>query len=176
MPATQEISESLVRENITRAVADVFQTMLGKTARLSLTATPARGASWPPRPTEGVNTPQLVGTVGFLGELNGLIYIYFPLEFARSCTAQLLGMSDAELHAAGDEVVYDAIGELTNMSVGSFKNGLCDAGYPCMLTIPSILRGANFCVEPISSAQRYTYCFELGDYKVVTDILVKAAD
>lgn len=177
MPATQEISESLIRENITRAVGDVFKTMLNRSAQLHAAAGDASAnASWPPIPVEGECIPQVVGTVGFIGDANGLIYYYLPVPFARLVTCHLLGMTEAELEEAGDEVINDAIGELTNMTVGSFKNGLCDAGFPCKLTIPSILRGSNFCIEPISSAQRYIYSFESGGHKIVTDILLKTGD
>ena len=177
MPATQALSESLIRENITRAIADVFKTMLGQSSNLTAVAIPGDEASWPPVPVNGsAGVPQVVGTVGFLGDANGLIYLYLPADFAELCTRNLLGMTEAELEEAGDEVINDAIGELTNMSVGSFKNGLCDAGYPCKLTIPSILRGSNFCIEPISSAQRYIYNFECAGHKIVTDILLKSND
>ncbi|HET7536692.1 MAG TPA: chemotaxis protein CheX [Candidatus Didemnitutus sp.] len=171
MPATQEISETLIRENITRAVSDVFKTMLGRTATLCPNC--AQGA----RPTGEVTvTPQVVGTVGFLGDANGLIYLYLPLPFARICTCHLLGMTEAELEEAGDEVINDAIGELTNMTVGSFKNALCDAGFPCKLTIPSILRGSNFSIEPISTASRYIFSFDCTGHKVVADILLKVGE
>lgn len=178
MPTSQEITEGLIRENITRAVEDVTKTMLGHPAVLASAATQGDGEGWPPMPArEGeVPTTQVVGMVGFLGDLNGLIYLYFPFPFARLATCQLLGMTEAELDGADDEVVNDAIGELTNMSVGGFKNGLCDAGYPCKLTIPSILRGSNFCIEPITDAQRFIYNFTCIDHKIVTDILLKASD
>ena len=120
--------------------------------------------------------PQVVGTVGFIGEVNGLIYIYLDLEFARLATCHLLGMTGAELDAAGDEVINDAIGELTNMSVGGFKNSLCDAGHPCRLTIPSILRGSNFSIEPISSVARHVYHFDCAGHRVITDILMKIGE
>jgi len=176
MPITQEISESLIRENISRAVGDVFKTMLGRNAELS-NLTAQSSACWPPIPVDGeACTPQVVGTVGFLGDANGLIYLYLDVPFARLCTCHMLGMSEAELDEAGDEVVNDAIGELTNMTVGSFKNGLCDHGYPCKLTIPSILRGSNFCIEPISDVQRYIYRFESAGHNVVTDIILKNGD
>lgn len=178
MPATQEISEAQIREHISRAISDVFKTMLGREATLTATATQSSEGAWPPFPAKDgeTPTPQVVGTVGFLGDANGLIYIYLPVPFATLVTCQLLGMTEAEVEEAGDEVVNDAIGELTNMSVGSFKNGLCDIGYPCKLTIPSILRGSNFCIEPISDAQRYIYSFTCGGHKVVTDILMKTSD
>jgi chemotaxis protein CheX len=85
-------------------------------------------------------------------------------------------MTEAELDEAGDEVINDAIGELTNMTVGGFKNALCDAGFPCKLTIPSILRGSNFSVEPISTASRYIFSFDCTGHKVVADILLKVGE
>ncbi len=176
MPATQVITESLIRENIHRAIADVLKTMLGRDCEITTAATQGTLPASQIRGTDEASSPQVVGTVGFIGDINGLIYLYFPLRFAEICTGQLLGLDEAELAQSSDEIVNDAIGELTNMSVGSFKNKLCDAGYPCMLTIPSILRGANFCVEPISSAQRYIYSFDSNGHRIVADILVKCVD
>jgi chemotaxis protein CheX len=170
MPAVEEISESLIRENITRAVADVFKTMLGRPI--------APGAPEPGevRDAPGTSAAQVVGTVGFIGEVNGLVYLYLDESFANQCTGEILGMSALALEAAGDEVVNDAIGELTNMVVGSFKNALCDAGYPCKLTIPSILRGRNFCIQSTRMAERRSYRFTCGGHRVVTDIIIKAGD
>lgn len=170
MPATAEITETLIRDYINRAVADVFKTMLGREPTFSTQE--AHGPGAPIGAPEG-HRPQVVGTVGFIGDINGLIYLHLDLAFARLCTCHLLGMTEAELDEAGDEVINDAIGELTNMTVGSFKNGLCDAGYPCKLTIPSILRGSNFSIEPISSAVRHIYYFDCAEHRVVADILMK---
>jgi chemotaxis protein CheX len=178
MPATQEITESLIRENIVRAMSDVFKTMLSRSIKLSDKTEPGKEKGWPPLPPSSPEqaTAQVVGTVGFLGDANGLIYLYFDAPFATECTMHILGMSQAELDDGGDEFVNDAVGELTNMIVGSFKNGLCDQGYPCKLTIPSILRGRNFCVEPISSAKRNIYTFESAGHRVVADILMNNED
>ncbi len=177
MPAIEEITETLIHENINRAISDVFKTMLGLSVVLEITNQPAVKQASPKLPRQGEDArPQVVGTVGFIGDANGLIYLYLDLEFARKITCNLLGMTPAELEEAGDEVINDAIGELTNMSVGSFKNGLCDAGYPCKLTIPSILRGNNFCIEPISSATRRIYHFSCAGHRVVADILMKVGD
>lgn len=171
MPVTAEITETLIRDYINRAVSDVFKTMLGRVPTFSAQE-PLRGDE--PLPSPEGNRPQVVGTVGFIGDINGLIYLHLDLGFARICTCHLLGMTEAELDEAGDEVINDAIGELTNMTVGGFKNGLCDAGYPCKLTIPSILRGSNFSIEPISSAVRHIYYFDCAEHRVVADILMKS--
>ncbi len=176
MPATQEISETLIRENISRAVGDVFKTMLGRPADLCVLAQAAQ-SHWTAVPAEGENVvSQVIGTVGFLGDVNGLIYFYLDLPFAREVTCHMLGMTDAELEEAGEEVINDAIGELTNMTVGSFKNGISDAGFPCKLTIPTILRGSNFSIEPIADVQRYFYKFQSGGSNIITDIMLKIGD
>jgi chemotaxis protein CheX len=171
MPAVADITEALIQEYINRAVTDVFKTMIGRSptfcsqgetihSRALLVSEPSR--------------PQVVGTVGFVGDVNGLIYLHLDLAFARNCTCHLLGVTESELDGLGDEAINDAIGELTNMTVGTFKNGLCDAGYPCKLTIPSILRGTNFSIEPISSAVRHVYHFDCAEHRVVADILMKS--
>jgi len=171
MPAAVHISEPIVCEYIGRAVRDVFTTMIGcKPAR----TTAASRAGAPAAAVVHQDDPQVVGTVGFVGECSGLIYLHFPLPFARLCTGHLLGLSDAELAAVNDEAINDAIGELTNMTVGAFKTGLCDAGHPCTLTIPSILRGSNFTVEMISSAVRHVYHFECAGHRVTADILMRS--
>ena len=173
MPAAVQISEAMIRAYVNRAVTDVFKTMVGRVPTFSSQTQTVRGRG---SQVAESNRPQVVGTVGFVGECNGLIYLHLDLAFARACTCQLLGMTEAELDTAGDEVINDAIGELTNMTVGSFKNGLCDAGYPCKLTIPSILRGTNFSIEPISSVVRHVYYFDCAEHRVVADILMKSED
>jgi chemotaxis protein CheX len=82
-------------------------------------------------------------------------------------------MTEAELEEAGDDAINDAVGEITNMTVGSFKNGLSDCGFPCRLTIPSIVRGSNFVIEPISSAIRHVFHFQCENHRVVADILLQ---
>lgn len=178
MPAIQEISECVVRDHISRAVTDVFQTMLGDAVTLSkdIDQGVSYGTTRADRDLVAAGNPQVVGTVGFIGDLNGLIYLHFDLPFARYCTGRILGMTEAELDEAGDEVINDAIGEITNMTVGGFKNGLSDHGYPCKLTIPSILRGSNFSIEPIRTAQRHIYRFDGAGHRLVVDILMKVGE
>ena len=167
MPAIQEIPEAVFQETITRAVQEVFKTMLCQNATYS-----------PMTPEEtkaclGLDSPHVVSTVGFIGSINGLIYLYMEVKFATQCAANMLGMSDAEITEAGDEAVNDAIGELTNMTVGTFKNQLSDKGFPCKLTIPSIMRGSHFQIESISSATRRTYRFMIAGHPLIADLLMQ---
>ena len=79
----------------------------------------------------------------------------------------------------GHEVVNDAIGEITNMSVGAFKNQMCDKGHNCKLTLPSMLRGNNFSVEskPSEEAQRFIHYFTTPDnFTFAVDLIFKNDD
>lgn len=177
MPVNQEISEATIHKFIKTSVCDVFKTMLGIEAVLVKGTEQAADEPWPPlHAAQDGASPHVVGTVGFIGDANGLIYLYLDLAFARRCTCHLLGMTEQELDEAGDETINDAIAEVTNMTVGGFKNSLCDFGFPCKLTIPSILRGSSFCIEPISSATRHIFHFDCAGHRVVADILMKFGD
>jgi len=176
MPSIATIPEDIFQETMSRAVLDVFRTMLGRNAILihGTAASNSDGQPWK-HPIE-FNGQQVVGTVGFIGDISGLIYLYLSAEFAKIVASGLLGISVEEIEVGGDEAVNDAVGELTNMTVGGFKNQLCDQGFPCRLTIPSILRGSNFSIEPVSGATRRTYSFDVSGHRLVTDLLMKTLE
>ncbi len=163
------------------AVREVFQTMLGLESMLSWAS--------PEQPVNGVhpfadgqlennysNDTVVVGTVGFIGEINGLIYLYCDLQFASDITRRLLQIDLNDLGDEAEGAVNDAVGEITNMVVGGFKNKLCDRGYPCRLTIPSILRGSHLSIEPVGFAHRRIYKFSIGGHLLTTDVVLKVGD
>jgi len=49
----------------------------------------------------GQHEPYVVGTVGFIGENHGLLYLYLPEKFARVVTSHMLGMSEPEVVRGG---------------------------------------------------------------------------
>jgi chemotaxis protein CheX len=176
MPAAQEITKTLIRENMNRAVTQVFKTMLSRMPAVGEVQEQNAEQFWAPPKGRGPVRPHVICTVGFIGDVNGLIYVYLPLPLARLCTRHLLNLTERELEEATDEMVNDAIGEFTNIMIGSFKSGLCDAGYPCMLTMPSVLRGTDACMEPVTSAPRHVYTFDCGGHRMITDILLKIGE
>jgi chemotaxis protein CheX len=70
-------------------------------------------------------------------------------------------------------MVNDAIGELSNMVAGYVKSRLCDAGLPCVLTIPSVVRGQGLRVEGSSHIPRRAFGFRTGVHQLVAEVLVK---
>jgi chemotaxis protein CheX len=177
MPTIDCIPEASIREHITSAIKEVFSTMLGQHVLPYEPSKEANGQAWPPLDgKQGEHDPYVVGNVGFVGKTNGLLYLYLPEKFARHATSHMLGMSEREVVSDGAAVVNDAIGELTNMTAGVFKNGLCDSGFSCRLTIPSILRGANFTIDPVTSSTRWIFYFDCSGHRLVVDVHMKPGE
>jgi chemotaxis protein CheX len=144
---------------VSSAVASVFGTMLNLPVEEESAAAPiAEGES------------QVAGSVGFIGVVTGVVFVYSTVSFARQVARRMLG---AEAALPGEEMVNDAFGEITNMIVGHIKSRLADRGSKCILTIPSILRGSNFTIEPTSSTKRRISTFRCGDSHVVVEVLIK---
>jgi len=148
-------------DRLTRdAVQEVFQSML------SMEINPEAPLPLSPDP-DG----QIIGSVGFIGEVTGIIYIYAGIGFARVITSRLLGITEAEVESG--EMVTDAIGELSNMVVGYVKSRLCNDGLPCTLTIPSVVRGQQLSVEGSAQLTRRLIGFRNCKYHLLAEVLLK---
>lgn len=122
----------------------------------------------------GSKDPLIVGSVGFTGEANGMVYLYMEFELAAQIAAGITGMTSAELQQHDNaEIVKDVVGELTNMTVGTFKNGICDLGFQCKVTLPTVLRGSQLQVETVANAQRWTFDFEVMGRPLVADLFIQ---
>jgi CheY-specific phosphatase CheX len=113
---------------------DVFLKMVG----WNLTALPGESAFEMPMRMFGVT-----GAVSLAGALTGVVYINLSDSFAEQAAQQVLGET-ASLPAAE---VNDVVGELTNMISGNIKSKVSDLGYPCRLSIPSVMRGAPVLID-----------------------------
>jgi chemotaxis protein CheX len=140
------------------AIREVFQGML------SIEVTGA--APKLPDPNIG----QIAGSVGFVGKATGVIYMYAGVDFASIMTQKMLGLAESEVE---DEMINDAVGELSNMVVGYVKSRLCDRGWPCTLTIPSIVRGRQLAVESPANVARKVIGFRSDDRHLVVELLLK---
>lgn len=174
MQQTFPISDDELEGLAKNAIDSVFSTMLERSAELTQVIkvdeeTHHQGIRLP----IDANIPLIAGTVGFLGNLTGIIYIFMELPLALEATCKLLDMEEGDIGVEDHELVNDAIGELTNMIVGTFKNDLSNKGYECRMTIPSILRGSNFSIEPAEVALRRIFKFDCGGRSFVIDVLMK---
>jgi chemotaxis protein CheX len=164
MAATQQITDTLIQDAITNAVQAVCRVLLHQEVRLLERLAVTEG----PQPHI-----QVMGNVGFVGDVDGIVYLCMSDEFATYAVGEILGMSAAEVEFSGPEILKDAIGEVTNMTVGGFKNALCDVGFPCKLTLPTIVRGTNLKAGAIKGAARHIFRFECAGRPLIADIQVK---
>lgn len=164
--AAQPISDSLVQDSIIRAVRNVCVTLLKQEASF---VEKSAGTAY-----EGFKEkPHVFGSVGFAGVIDGIVYLCIPDDFAQEAAARVLDMSLAEVEMSGDEAVRDVIGEITNMTVGGFKNALCNIGFPCKLTLPTIVRGDHLSVASLKGSARHVFHFDCAGHRLVADIQLK---
>ena len=114
---------------------------------------------------------QIAGSVGFIGEASGIIYLYAGVGFAGVLTSRMLGIPSPEVQ--GDEMINDAFGELSNMVGGYVKSRLCDGGWPCTLTIPSIVRGQQLSIESVAQVARRIMGFGHEGQHLLAELLIK---
>ena len=117
---------------LNRYVPEVMQTMVGVTAQ------PGTGNDNAPQPSTLVG---VTGSIGLSGKVNGMVYTAFSYDLAQCVAEKILGGS------ASDQDVSDVIAELTNMITGNLKSQLCDLGYNCSLSIPSVVKGEDIRVS-----------------------------
>jgi len=166
MAIAQPISDTLVQDLIIRAVRNVCTRMLKCEASFVERSAVAAYAGFKDK-------LHFFGSVGFVGHVDGIIYLCIPDDFVQQAAGRMLGMSQAEIQMSGDSVLKDVVGEITNMTVGGFKNALCDTGFPCKLTLPTIVRGDHLSVSGLKNSERHIFHFDCGGHRLVTDIQMR---
>jgi len=152
-----------VGDMLTGSVIEVFSTVLTMTAQ--------------PVPLTEIRHGDdmlIAGSVGFVGDVSGVVYIYVKASFARTLASRMLGMPEAELD--GDELIGDVLGELSNMIVGSTKSRLCDSGAACVLTVPSIVRGQHLSAQPARSTEGLLLSFACENELILLELIMKPSN
>ena len=145
---------------IPTAVASVFGTMLNFSI-----------VTEPDAIREVNEGPHVVGAVTFVGTMNGVVYLQCGDPLARRITGGLLGLDQREID--GHEMVNDAMGEMTNMVVGHLKTRLVDRGMSCVMSIPSVVRGNDFLIEPLTGSERRAYFFRCEGTPLQVEVIMK---
>jgi CheY-specific phosphatase CheX len=86
--------------------------------------------------TDAFGASHVAASVEFVGKAAGIITIRLTSPIARDIAAKIIGVTPEEL--ADQAEINDVIGELANMVAGNLKSNLCDAGFPCTLSIPEV--------------------------------------
>lgn len=108
--------------------------------------------------------------VGLVGTYSGVVYLHAPLRQALAMTAGMLGVEVGEFN----EDVRDALGEITNMVAGSFKQNLSRGGADIRLSTPSVITGKDYMVAARNPNDTITLHFATDpDWFVVSVVFEK---
>jgi len=152
-----------LEEYINNTITNVFDTML------SMQASPVEAGMKDDAVAR--KGPRIVGSVGLSGDVMGNISIQVSDVFAREITAAMLGMEEEEIES--DEEVHDVIGEISNMVGGDLKSRLCDVGFPCSLSIPSITSGTDFKIESTGWSRHEQFALACDGHSVVIEVFIR---
>ncbi len=145
----------------TTATRSVFHTMLSMDVKIGTVD-----------PVLDLPGSKIVGCVSFTGGVIGSICIHVSRQFAKIMAAAMLGMEPDEVE--DDDEIHDVIGEVSNMIGGDLKSKLCDAGFPCVLSIPSVTSGSDFKIESKGWMRHEKIAFRQQDQLSLVDVFVKA--
>ena len=135
----EEIAQEKIVAAIRTAVGEVFSMMLG----LELVAQEAYRQPNKSEPAKGV-----VALIGLTGKWMGTGSILCSAAFARKIAGHLLSAEYSSI----DQEVLDAVGEVANMIIGSFKIALEPEVGSLDMSIPVVVFGHNFTASSIHKA------------------------
>lgn len=154
--------EQQIRNTLDISITEVFRTMLE--IQLEKSAVPAADKN------PELKEQRVVGVIGIGGSATAALYLDVPHALAGEVTKIAMGLGDNE--NATDHDINDTICELTNMSAGKVKSFLADSGWPCVLSLPSIVRALDVHVEEMAGAQELKSCYRFGNHFIFAYLLI----
>ena len=134
---SNDINKEWLVEIIRAATEDVFSKMLG---------VPVEPGEAYDEGDSGTQVGGVVSLIGLAGNWVGAGSLCCSAETACDLSSRLLMTESPEV----DEEVLDAFGELTNIIIGNFKNGLEERLGPMGLSIPTVISGHDFRARSLS--------------------------
>ncbi|HET8666796.1 MAG TPA: chemotaxis protein CheX, partial [Terriglobales bacterium] len=122
------------------ATREVFEMMLGQ--ELQLSQSPQQSG-------------EVTAIVGLAGQLCGAFIVRCSAKAAVSMAAAMLGIEPE----AVNQQHWDAVGEICNMTAGNFKAKLSGMGDGCMLSVPTVVSGADYMVRSLADGDAVTRTF-----------------
>jgi chemotaxis protein CheX len=122
--------------NLDSATCEVFRMMLN--SELS------------PEPGNRPAMAEVTAVVGLAGHICGVFTLKCSAHAAVLMTAAMLGIPEAEVN----QQEWDAVGEVCNMLAGNFKSKLHGIGDRCMLSVPTVVCGADYRLHALVNGVR----------------------
>ncbi len=111
----------------------------------------------------------LSAMVGFGGKISGFVAMHLTPQDACRLAGNLVGMS----FDAVDDIVVDAVGEMSNMLAGGLKKFACSGDDDLIkISIPSIVQGTHYSMRAPKDAERLDVGVEMGSCSFALQLVV----
>lgn len=122
------VGELCLGELLIEAVKDIFETMIFMSVEKASDDDDSK-----------IKGDAIMGLITFQNGTKGCLTIYCSQICARAIATNMLGMNPND--EIEDDDVKDAIGEVTNMVMGSMKSRIQDHNTTIQISIPTIIKG-----------------------------------
>jgi len=93
--------------------------------------------------------PDFTAMVGLAGQICGVLSVRCSVGTASLMASRMLEIPIEEV----DQERWDAAAEVCNMIAGNFKSKLSGAGSHCLLSVPTIVTGADYKVKSMADGE-----------------------
>jgi len=109
----------------------------------------------------------ITAIVGLAGQLRGIVSVHCSSESAVRMACRMLGVE----REAAEPLMWDAMGEICNLVAGNFKNKVHGLGDKCLLSVPSVIMGANYRVHcRVAERMDIRFVFEGAPFAVCLEV------
>jgi len=105
---------------------------------------------------QGLDTTAMVGLAG---QLCGIVTARCSAKAAARMASLMLGMNADQARSH----LWDAVGELCNMIAGNFKSKIGRLGDGSLLSVPTVITGADYTVHPMAHEEIHTVLLFEGE-------------
>jgi chemotaxis protein CheX len=116
----------------------------------------------------------LLSTITFKGDLDGCLTICCSLDCARSIGINMLGMDPEE--KIGQDEIYDALGEVVNMVMGSVKTRIQQNTGNINVSIPMVISGREIVTNLGEGSAIKTFVKVMIDSKYIAEFCLMYRD
>lgn len=148
---------------LTAAVIETFR------SRLSLEMEPLRD-----EPAAASGADRMIASLNFEGKLTGTLSMQAGLDFGRILAAAIPGTTPDEIGL--ETFLRDRLSEITTAIGGRLQSALNDAGYSCVLSSPSITRGADFTLKSVKMDRFERLIFRRDEHLLIVEVGLKAEE
>jgi|SRR5450432_1960340 len=157
-----ELDQTYLAEVMDVAATEVFATMLGCEIK--------SGAAQPGSSVETVDHG-MIALLGLTGDWTGSASLCCSAESACWIASQMLCSEYPEVNAD----VRDAVGEIANMIVGSFKNSLSPKTGPLAMSTPTLVMGSNMSTSTGGAHEWMVFPFSNNEHSFRMMVQLKPA-